>query len=218
MENANKIILDLCGGTGSWSKPYRDAGYDVRVITLPDYSVTNVVFSSDYMVFDKQTCDVNDMAVEYPKVYGILAAPPCTEFSLAKTTAPRDFHLGMEVVKGCMEIIWRCRLSGGLKFWCMENPRGFLRQFMGKPPYTFEQWEFGEPRIKPTDLWGYFNEPAKAVKERPADLTTKFPNGRINTVGWSRKTHLPEHEGLSIADIRAITPPGFAKAFYRANP
>ena len=30
-----KIILDLCGGTGSWSKPYRDAGYDVRVITLP---------------------------------------------------------------------------------------------------------------------------------------------------------------------------------------
>jgi len=32
-----KIILDLCGGTGSWSKPYRDNGYDVRVITLPKY-------------------------------------------------------------------------------------------------------------------------------------------------------------------------------------
>ena len=31
-----KIILDLCGGTGSWSKPYKDAGYDVRVITLPE--------------------------------------------------------------------------------------------------------------------------------------------------------------------------------------
>ncbi len=30
------IILDLCGGTGSWSKPYKDAGYDVRVITLPE--------------------------------------------------------------------------------------------------------------------------------------------------------------------------------------
>lgn len=34
-----KIILDLCGGTGSWSKPYRDAGYDVRVITLPRYNL-----------------------------------------------------------------------------------------------------------------------------------------------------------------------------------
>ena len=39
MDNSNKIILDLCGGTGSWSKPYRDAGYDVRVITLPEYDV-----------------------------------------------------------------------------------------------------------------------------------------------------------------------------------
>ena len=32
-----RIILDLCGGTGSWSKPYQEAGYDVRIITLPDY-------------------------------------------------------------------------------------------------------------------------------------------------------------------------------------
>jgi hypothetical protein len=32
-----KIILDLCGGTGSWGKPYREAGYDVRLITLPEY-------------------------------------------------------------------------------------------------------------------------------------------------------------------------------------
>ncbi len=29
-----KIILDLCGGTGSWAKPYKDAGYDVMTITL----------------------------------------------------------------------------------------------------------------------------------------------------------------------------------------
>ena len=54
--NKDKIILDLCGGTGSWSKPYRDAGYDVRVITLPD----------------------NDVRTYEPpeNVYGILAAPP----------------------------------------------------------------------------------------------------------------------------------------------
>ena len=34
-----KIILDLCGGTGSWSKPYKEAGYDVRVINIPEYDV-----------------------------------------------------------------------------------------------------------------------------------------------------------------------------------
>ena len=40
MANSKKIILDLCGGTGSWSKAYKDAGYDVRLITLPDHDVT----------------------------------------------------------------------------------------------------------------------------------------------------------------------------------
>lgn len=39
MQNSEKIILDLCGGTGSWSKSYRDAGYDVRVVTLPEHNV-----------------------------------------------------------------------------------------------------------------------------------------------------------------------------------
>jgi len=34
------MILDLCGGTGSWSKPYTDNGYDVRVLTLSDFDVT----------------------------------------------------------------------------------------------------------------------------------------------------------------------------------
>lgn len=81
-----KIILDLCGGTGSWSKPYRDAGYDVRLVTLPD----------------------NDVRTYEPPagVYGILAAPPCTEFSVAKGAQPRDFAGAMEIVQVCFKIIW----------------------------------------------------------------------------------------------------------------
>ena len=55
MDNSKKIILDLCGGTGAWSKPYRDAGYDVRVITLPDHDVLTYIPPEN--------------------VYGILAAP-----------------------------------------------------------------------------------------------------------------------------------------------
>jgi len=75
-----KIILDLCGGTGSWSKPYKDAGYDVRNITLPDYDVRNY---------------------KPPKnVYGILSAPPCPMFSFVRTKAklPRDLRGAMEVI------------------------------------------------------------------------------------------------------------------------
>ena len=41
METSKKIILSLCGGTGSWEEPYRKHPdiYDVRNITLPDYDV-----------------------------------------------------------------------------------------------------------------------------------------------------------------------------------
>ncbi len=226
MNNSDRIILDLCGGTGAWSKPYKDAGYDVRVITLPDYDVTQHMFNGYYLFFPRQpepplSDDYRECAeginIFVPDIYGILAAPPCTEFSLAKSTKPRDFQAGMIVVKACMSIVWACRLRGTLMFWAMESPRGFLRQFIGKPAFSFEQWEFGERRIKPTDLWGYFNAPAKPVKVRPENLTTKFPNGRINTNGWSRKSHNPEYVHLTLADIRAITPPGFAKAFFKAN-
>ena len=64
MNNWDKIILDLCGGTGSWSKPYQDAGYDVRVITLPEHDVR--------------------LYAPPENVYGVLAATPCDEFSIAK--------------------------------------------------------------------------------------------------------------------------------------
>lgn len=86
-----RIILDLCGGTGSWSKPYQEAGYDVRIITLPDYDVRTYIPPDN--------------------VYGILAAPPCTEFSLLNCKAEprkRDEAAGMEIVNACLQIINQC--------------------------------------------------------------------------------------------------------------
>lgn len=188
MKNRQKIILDLCGGTGAWSEPYRDNGYDVRLVTLPDQDVRT------YQPPDN--------------VYGILAAPPCTMFSLARTRAkrPRDFKEGMETVEACLKIIWAVRCRQLLKFWALENPRGFLRQFLGKPAFIYEQWQFGDKGIKYTDLWGYFNNPVKLFNERPEDMTHKFPNGSSNAKGWSKT-----------AEKRAITPQGFAKAFFEAN-
>lgn len=159
----NKIILDLCGGTGSWSKYYKENGYDVRVLTLPDYSVTDVVFSDEYMVFNKQNYNVNDMAIKYANVYGILAAPPCTMFSIARNdkTAkqPRDLKAGMEIVNACLKIIHNClynnfRVGQGLKFWALENPySGYLKRFLGKPALVFQPYEYGDPYTKKTALW-----------------------------------------------------------------
>lgn len=175
-----RIILDLCGGTGSWSRPYKEAGYDVRNITLPDYDVRTY---------------------EPPEnVYGILAAPPCAEFSLAKGSQPRDFNKGMEIVDACRKIIQKvCPVV----FWCLENPRGFLRQFIGKPPLTVHFWEFGDGLDKPTDLWGYFNFPKKKYLQ-PAGLLRKIKNSPGGT---------DEERQLN----RAITQPGFAQAFFESN-
>ena len=88
----------------------------------------------------------------------------------------------------------------------MENPRGFLRQFIGRPAFTFEQWEFGDTGIKPTDLWGFFNDPKKLATVRPEGMSKKYPNGRWNAKGWSKT-----------AEKRAITPAGFSKAFFQVN-
>ncbi len=41
--NRDKIILDLCGGSGAWSQYYKKAGYDVRLITSPGRDVTDYV-------------------------------------------------------------------------------------------------------------------------------------------------------------------------------
>jgi len=180
-----KIILDLCGGTGAWSQPYREAGYDVRVVTLPECDV----------------CNYKPPA----RVHGILASPPCTEFSIAKGNRPRDFATALQVVKSCLEIIWRCRLEGSLAFWCLENPTGFLRQFLGVPPLRVRYWWFGDNLNKPTDLWGYYKAPKRICAEPPA------PDK------WNTIKGLQPIQNMSRAAVRSKTPPGFAKAFFNAN-
>jgi hypothetical protein len=130
-------------------------------------------------------------------------------FSLARTRAktPRDTKTGMEVVSACLRIIWECGHSG-LSWWALENPRGYLRRFLGKPAHTFEQWQYGDSSIKPTDLWGNFTPPRMLIIRRPDGLTKRFPNGSSNAINWAG----PD------SNRRSITPPGFARAFFEANP
>lgn len=220
--NSNKIILDLCGGTGSWSKPYKEAGYDVRTLTLPDFDVTTWKEKSDFV----------DL-LHSNKVYGILAAPPCTMFSIARNdkTArnPRDMRKGIEIVQSCLDIIHECLYSpyhvqtNFLKFWALENPAsGYLKRFLGYPPFIFDPSEFGDKHTKKTALWGMFNEPHKTTK---AIVLRGDENNYVKSVEkyFEEKKYLipegyREKTGLSMRTVvRSITPQGFAEAFFKAN-
>lgn len=74
MVNTPVLILDLCGGTGAWSKPYRSAGHNVINVTLPDFDVTRW---HDYPELTTRTARGD--------VWGVFAAPPCTMFSPAQS-------------------------------------------------------------------------------------------------------------------------------------
>lgn len=143
MNTKNKIILDLCGGTGAWSKPYLEHGYDVRNITLPRH-------------------DVRTSTLLYDNVHGVLAAPPCTAFAGSgarwwQEKGEGALLAGLSVVDACMRII----LLTDPTWWCLENPVGRLIIYLGKPKMYFHPYEYGDPWTKKTCLWGNFNIPKK---------------------------------------------------------
>lgn len=215
MDNRKKIILDLCGGTGSWSRPYREAGYDVHLITWP---LTDV---REYLPPEE--------------VYGILAAPPCTQFSFARTNAKklRNLKNAMSVVEACLKIIWQMQYNPvnnnakytRLKFWALENPYfGLLKNFIGKPAFVFDPWEFGDAYKKRTALWGNFNEPIKKFSSVNDVLTKQQQQHKTNSQPLPKFDYMkskdihPESFGvLDRQARRAITPQGFARAFFESN-
>ena len=216
----SKLILDLCGGSGSWSKFYKEAGYKVVVVTLPKFNIMDIQFN------DAGTLELHDNEKDILKViyvmdiYGILAAPPCTMFSLARTTAktPRDLNDGMKIVKKCLEIIWfvRGHQYSKLKFWALENPVGYMRQFLGIPQLTMQPFNYGDPYTKKTDIWGYFKTP----RMNPIILTDQ--QKYLCSINNRELPDLPDGykpvDGNLQAARRAMTPCGFAQAFFKSNP
>jgi len=197
--NETKIILDLCGGTGAWSKPYADAGYDVRNITLPE-------------------CDVR--LYEPPEnVYGILAAPPCTCFAISGARWKRtdaEMIEALSIVDACLRIIWCCKP----RWWALENPVGILPRFIGNYRYTFHPYEYGDPWTKRTCIWG---DHVKPRVKNPVEPIGQWM-GRSGQKGivdhleylppdWIHK--LPPSKDRT--ELRSVTPAGFAQAFFEAN-
>ena len=177
------MILDLCGGTGAWSKPYVEAGYKVEVIDILD--------GKDVRLVQK-----------LHGVRGILAAPPCTHLARSgarwwESKGENALLEGLVTVDACLRVIWACKPV----WWALENPIGRLTSYLGKPKLYFNPCDYGDPYTKKTCLWGEFNVPEKCP---------------VEPVKGSRIYNLPDSKGRQ--RLRSVTPEGFAKAFFKANP
>ncbi len=202
-----KIILHLCADIGSDSRYYQlDNNYEVIKIGK-DIGVEN------YNPPDN--------------VYGIIANPVCTEFSIAKGFHINgDLEKGMFLVNHCLRIIKECNP----KFWVIENPAtGKLKDFLGKPDFIYQPWEFGSPWTKKTALWGKFNIPTKLFNKwedlekidnlyirgnrKKPSLVYLHKNDKYKIKEWEWAYDLIKDD----MSLRSMCSDGFAKAFYESN-
>lgn len=199
-----KTILHLCADTGSDTKPYRDAGYNV-VLVGSAIGVENYHPPKD--------------------VYGVIANPVCTEFSIARGFhKPGDYEKGMFLVRECLRIVEECNPH----FWVIENPAsGRLKDFLGPPVITYEPWHFGSPWTKKTALWGKFNAPSRVYQKwedvpKIPELYVRPGRGKPSMAFLHKNAvrHIPEFAGFnpdSDMEFRSLCSQKFAQAFFDAN-
>lgn len=201
-----KIILHLCADTGSDTKPYADD---------PAYKVIRVG---------------SDIGVENynppPNVHGIIANPPCTEFSTARTNGKaRNPSDGMYLVEECIRIIEQANP----KWYYIENPaKGVLKNYLGKPTYEYEPWWYGSPWTKRTALWGKFNIPPRMYTQwdevpKLDGLYTRpgRPKPSLAFMHYNHVRFIPEFSDFKPTndmEFRSLCSQKFATAFKKVNP
>lgn len=200
-----KTILQLCADTGSDTKPYRDAGYNV-ILVGKDIGVENYHPPKD--------------------TYGIIANPVCTEFSVATGFQKKgDHEKGLFLVRECQRIVSECDPA----FWAIENPAtGHLKDYLGPPTMTYEPWHYGSPWTKKTALWGKFNVPERKYsrwedvpKIKELYVRPGRPKPSLAFMHKSAARLIPEFSEFvpdSDMEFRSLCSQKFAQAFFEANP
>lgn len=203
-----KLCIDLCSGLGGFSAAFVDAGWEVVTVDIDakfNPTVCADVRSLSSVDIEKVT-KLGSFKL-YEKVV-VLASPPCERFSIANSNWPQTgIRKALEIVGAVIELIIEIKPN----YWCLENPKGRLRWFLGAPPHSVKLSDYGHRRtvqggklrrpFKPTDLWS--NVPFALLK---ASKDVKPKLERIS--GWpkeerARRAQMP-HE-LSQAILEAIS-------------
>jgi hypothetical protein len=200
-----KIILHLCADLGSDSYPYQlDSDYKV------------IKIGQEIGVENFHTTE---------KIHGVIANPVCTEFSTAD-----GFHKNkkpdLTMLQHCQRIIKEVKP----KWWAIENPfNGTMKNYLGKPDFVYQPWEFGSPWTKKTALWGNFTKPEKLYtnwEDVPKNDKLYVRPGRPKcSLAFLHKSaiyDIPEFKDFishvkNDADFRSLCSQGFAKQFKKGN-
>lgn len=158
-------VLELFAGTRSIGKAFEDRGHEVLSIDwdeqFDDCLHMDILELTPEFVFDNLGggCDI------------IWASPDCTTYSVAAISHHRKKEENgnlapvTEYAKFCDKVnvhVHDLIKEIKPKLWFIENPRGGMRKmdFMkGLPRYTVTYCQYGETRMKPTDIWTNHPDP-----------------------------------------------------------
>jgi hypothetical protein len=153
------LIFDLFSGTNSATQPFIDAGH-----TVISFEIDGNFVATEHVNILNLTKPY--LFLKYGRPDFIWASPPCTAFSVASmvhhwanggkhpTPKTEEAEEAQKMVQHTLKLIADLNPSLG---WLMENPRGMLRKLdivAGIPRRTVTYCQYGEDRMKPTDLWG----------------------------------------------------------------
>ena len=137
-------LLELFSGTKSVGKVAEQLGYDVTSLDLKHADINTDVLNLDYKTYEPKHVDV------------IWASPPCTEYSLVKTTGTRNIQLANQMVLKTLGTI----LYLEPKHYILENPQtGILKEqtFMCGIPYKdIDYCKYGMPYRKRNQILMHF--------------------------------------------------------------
>lgn len=147
-------VVDLFSGLNGWSAPFKDRGHETFTVDIDER------FDSDLHA-DVRRLKPRDFPWQ-PDV--VLASPPCDAFSVMNIN--KNWTIDNEPkTEKAEEALWilvdTLNLIGALKpkYWIIENPRDKMRKLPHLAMYerrTVTYCQYGEKRMKPTDLFGVF--------------------------------------------------------------
>jgi hypothetical protein len=150
------LVFDFFAGTGSSTRAFEDAGH--TVISFDNDSQFDVT-----VLADVSQLTASALMERFGRPDFIWASPPCTSFSVASighhwytTGQPKTWQarVSMELVYHTRQLLETMAPRYG---FLIENPRGMLRKLSpvdGLHRQTVTYCQYGDSRMKPTDLWG----------------------------------------------------------------